>query len=141
MAEHVLAVAHRSGEKITNLQLQKVLFFTMGMSIRHNPSELEFFNNIYDRDFEKWRYGPVVPNLYFSFNVYGDRGIENQGDYHLDLDRFDNLVNNLIEVNIYKLVALSHKMRAWKDYEPDILAGNRVEPYTLEEIVRDFNDA
>lgn len=139
-SNHILAVADQSGKSITNLQLQKVLFFTMGMSIRKNQREIGFFNNIYNDDFEKWRYGPVIPNIYFKFNVFGDRPINNSGAYDEELGRFDNLILRLLNINVYRLVALSHEMNAWSDYESDILKGNYVEPYTIEEIVRDFVD-
>ncbi len=141
IAEHILSVADQSGKSITNLQLQKVLFFTFGMAIRHDINELEYFQKIYDNDFEKWRYGPVVPSLYFNFNIYGNRKIEDTGKYNEELSRFDELIQSLLRVDVYRLVALSHQMKAWSDYEGDILRGNRIEPYTLEEIVRDFKDA
>lgn len=139
LADHVLAVVHREGNSVTNLELQKVLFFTVGMSIRENPDrEIEFFNNIYDNDFEKWRYGPVVPSVYFNFNVFGNMPIENNGIYSEDYQRFDDLILRLSNINVYRLVALSHDMSAWADYESDIMQGNYVAPYTIEEIVRDF---
>src|SRR5690625_4066936 len=141
LAEDVLAVADQSDKKITNLGLEKVLFFTIGMSIRRDKSELDFFNEIYDNDFEKWRYGPVVPSLYFRFNVFGDRPIDTGGNYDKDLSRFDKLIQDLLSIDVYRLVALSHKMKAWSQCERDILTGKFVQPYTLDEIARDFNNA
>lgn len=142
LAEHILAVVHRAGQQLTNLELQKILFFTIGMSIRNNPDEeIDFFGQIYDCDFEKWRYGPVVPSLYFRYNIYGNRPIESNGNYNEVYERFDNLILNLSNVDVYRLVALSHEMDAWQSYEPDILDGNYVAPYTFQEIVRDFRNA
>lgn len=141
LSNHILAVAHQLENPITNLQLQKVLFFTVGMSIRHKPEELEYFNDIYNDDFEKWRYGPVVPSIYFSYNIYGDKQIDDEGKYHEELKRFDEMIKKLLKIDVYRLVALSHKMDAWLDYERDILTGRWVRPYTIEEIARDFNNA
>lgn len=141
LGNHILAVANRSDRSVTNLQLQKVLFFTVGMSIRHDENEIEFFNNLYNNDFEKWRYGPVVPSLYFDFNIYGNRPIENRGNYEEDYERFNNLILNLLDIDVYRLVALSHEMDAWSDHEPAIMNGDFVAPYTFDEILRDFHNA
>lgn len=139
LADHVLSVIHRANKKITNLELQKNLFFTVGMSIRDNPNvEIDFFNSIYNNDFEKWRYGPVVPSVYFNYNIFGNMSIQDSGVYSDEFQRFDDLILRLSNINVYRLVALSHDMKAWSDYETDIMKGNYVAPYTIEEIVRDF---
>lgn len=141
LGNHILAVANRFDRSVTNLQLQKVLFFTIGMSIRRNENEIDFFNDLYNNEFEKWRYGPVVPSLYFRFNIYGNKPIENEGDYEENYERFNNLILNLLDIDVYRLVALSHEMNAWCDHEYDIMNGSYVAPYTFEEIARDFCNA
>lgn len=141
LSEHILAVAHKEVKSITNLQLQKVLFFTIGMSIRRDQNEYFFFEGIYNNDFEKWQYGPVVPSLYFKFNKHGDRNIETTGEYNKALTRFDHIIDRLLDIDVFRLVALSHSLKSWSRHEKAILEGKRLSPYTLEEIARDFNEA
>lgn len=140
LSNHILSVVNKNGGTITNLELQKVLFFTVGMSLRNNPSEIDFFNEVYNDDFEKWRYGPVIPNLYFKYNIHGAMPIKDKGVYFNEYKRFDNLILKLSQINVYRLVALSHDMKAWAENESKILEGSYVRPYTLEEIVRDFEN-
>lgn len=140
LAKHVLAVADKEDNPVSNLELQKILFFTVGMSIRNDVKEIKFFKKIYNNDFEKWRYGPVVPSLYFSYNIYGNKSIQETGQYNENYKRFDDLIKKLFKIDVYRLVALSHKLDSWLNYEEDILNGRWVNPYSLEEIVRDFID-
>lgn len=136
LAEHILAVGNGS---VTNLQLQKTLFFTMGTALRNGEEEdILYFNKIYNNDFEKWRYGPVVPSLYFKYNHFGDKPINDAGKYHDRFKKFNKVIQAFLSANVYRLVAISHKMDAWKNYEEEILTGEFVAPYSFEEILKDF---
>lgn len=140
LAKHILAVAHKEKMEVTNLQLQKVLFFTMGLAIKGDPSAKQYFSSIYNNDFERWRYGPVARDVYFEYNIYGNRPIDDKGHYSDELKSFDSLIRRLLEIDVFRLVALSHRMKSWKEYEDEILSGKWVPPYSIEEIVRDFNE-
>lgn len=136
LADHILAVGNGT---VTNLQLQKVLFFTMGIALRSgNEEDILYFKKIYNDDFEKWRYGPVVPSLYFKYNQFGDKPIDDTGEYHAQFEKFNEAIQAFLSADIYKLVAISHKMDAWKNYEEEILTGQFVAPYSFEEILKDF---
>lgn len=54
---------------ISNLQLQKILYFCQEESYRTIKAEL-----IAD-DFEAWRYGPVIPAVYRRFSLWGGKRI------------------------------------------------------------------
>lgn len=140
LADHILAVADNQEIEVTNLQLQKVMFFTLGMHIRLNGAVDQLAQETFDIPFEKWQYGPVVESIYYRFNKFKDKPIKLPGTYHDEYSIWDEMIESLLDVNVFDLVKLSHKMKAWANYEDDILQRNFVNSYTLNEIAEDFID-
>ncbi|MCC5891341.1 type II toxin-antitoxin system antitoxin SocA domain-containing protein [Exiguobacterium sp.] len=95
---------------LSNLKLQKLLYFCHGIfSAVHQGRRL-----IVDENFEAWRYGPVIPSVYFRFNSYGQNDIP-----QIELDNFiglqpdeiiviQNVWNNLKQRSAFDLVEASH---------------------------------
>lgn len=53
------------GDIISNLKLQKLLYYLQGYT-------LAFYDRpLFEDDFEAWQYGPVVRSAYFHFNKFG----------------------------------------------------------------------
>ena len=50
---------------ITNLTLQKLLFLIQCESLKRKGKKL------FPDDFEAWRFGPCIPNVYYAFCHYG----------------------------------------------------------------------
>jgi len=139
LANHIIAVANRNNLSVTNLQIQKVMFFSLGIHIRHHGID-DLARETYDIPFDKWKYGPVVESVYYSFNHFKDNDIteELEGSYIPDYARWDNAIGALLNTDVFELVRVSHDFSSWADYEVDILSRNYVESYTLEEIAEDF---
>lgn len=70
-ANHILAVAYENNLSISNTQLHKVMYFVM----REQKYNYELLSKIYDEPFCVWRYGPIVPNVYRKFRIYGASSI------------------------------------------------------------------
>lgn len=66
VARFVVEFACEQGSPITNLQLQKILFFLQWDYARRHGGQL-----LFDEDFEAWQYGPVVPSVYFDYSDFG----------------------------------------------------------------------
>ena len=62
LAEYVIWYAEIHKYQITNLRLQKILFFLEGYSWRY------FSRSAFEEDIEWWQYGPLIPIVYFYFN-------------------------------------------------------------------------
>jgi len=69
IANFVLDYADRVGWKITNLKLQKLVYFC------HVWSWIEFGRPLIRHDFEAWQNGPVLPYLYRDFKKFGSTPI------------------------------------------------------------------
>lgn len=69
IAHKLIAMAQRDeangGELLTNLKLQKLLYYQQGFHLAN------FGTPLFKEDIEAWMYGPVVPCIYDHFREYG----------------------------------------------------------------------
>jgi uncharacterized phage-associated protein len=118
VANHFLDLAGKHSIPLTNLHLQKVIFFSHGNFIIRTGLDL-----ILNR-FEAWDHGPVVPELYHALKKYDDRKIDGRAQrydfiskaYVDVLDDFALSTTSFLEemlmfygrMNPWELVKLSH---------------------------------
>lgn len=154
VANFVIEVAKKKGNPVTNLKLQKILFFLQGYFLSNYGAPL------IDGSFSKWRYGPVEEKVYQSFKNYGatpinsefkeasiDRGIIYVNPVRMNITELsDNLmselkelVEKLINIEPWELVDITHRHSSWKNYEDEIHSFE-AEDYTNEEIESCFID-
>ncbi|HDH4577414.1 TPA: hypothetical protein PI184_002771, partial [Staphylococcus aureus] len=81
LASHTINVANNSRGRITNLELQKVLYFIIGDYISNHGID-EFIRNVYDERMEAWQYGPVLRSEYFKNSIYGSTKIRRNPEYN-----------------------------------------------------------
>lgn len=62
-------LCEKSGWKLSNLQLQKILYIADMNFVGQTQSRL------IDEDFEAWDYGPVIPSLYHKCKAFGAKSI------------------------------------------------------------------
>ncbi|MGR9047560.1 Panacea domain-containing protein [Halobacillus faecis] len=140
LSDHILSVARQNNRSVTNLQLQKVLFFTLGLHMRRSGEIDALADEIYDIPFQKWKYGPVVEGLYYDYNLYGSRPINlEEAQQHEEYNILNNYILNLLDVDVFKLVQMSHQFPSWNNYEDQIINMAPVPPYELTEIFEDFS--
>ena len=69
VANRFIELAERSGQKLTNMQLQKLVFLAHGVALALTDNALTFHN------IHAWQWGPVIPQLYKRFSAYGSAPI------------------------------------------------------------------
>jgi uncharacterized phage-associated protein len=74
VANYMLDVADERGVSLTNLKLQKLLFFAHAISLTEQKSKLV------SGHFEAWQYGPVHPTVYQAFKAAGPEPISFRAD-------------------------------------------------------------
>jgi len=79
-------VDRESGDSITHLKLQKLVYYTQAWSLVLNKS-------LFDENFEAWAHGPVVRSL---FETYRDAGWEALGLPSEELIEFDKETEKII---------------------------------------------
>lgn len=77
------------GENITNLRLQKLVYYAQGFSLAWYGQPL------FDDAIEAWAHGPVVPRLYDRYEHYGAQPIPTPPNF--DLSDIDERVVELLE--------------------------------------------
>ena len=81
VANYILDVADQHAIPITNLALQKILYFCQGNFLTHYDKHL-FHNPI-----EAWKFGPVIRSVYESFRIFGSEPIAARVLHNDALDR------------------------------------------------------
>lgn len=106
--------AERGGELMTNMKLNKMLYYQQGFHLAY------FGNPLFDDEIEAWMYGPVVPSIYEKYDRYNSSGIEPNKDSNF---LFDNpkelaLFNEVFKVyNVFSAIGLmnmTHNEAPWK---------------------------
>ena len=101
---------HSEDDQITNLKLNKLLYYAQGAFLARTGKPL-FENNM-----EAWTYGPVIPDVYHKYKVCGKNpiasGEEEFDRSHFTEEEFEVLLDVMREFGQYtgtKLVTLTHK--------------------------------
>ncbi len=101
-------------EFITNLKLQKLLYYAQGYYLAKKG------RNLFDEDFLAWEHGPVIRKVYDKFKKFGSNGIQYEDDYdeRIDEDTISLLKTVYKEFGQYtawKLRDMTHQEKPWKE--------------------------
>lgn len=127
-AAYLVNYAKKNGNPVSNLQLQKMLFFAQVDYMTRHAGQKLFTDKIY-----AWQYGPVIPYVYSAYSRYGGSPIlqpvaSPQGDLadaedfqkradSLDADKQGSLTSvydTWANRPVWAIVAESHKPgKAW----------------------------
>ncbi|MDR1918511.1 MAG: DUF4065 domain-containing protein [Tannerellaceae bacterium] len=114
IANKILSEASCSdcGELISNMKLQKLLYYQQGFHLAY------FGTPLFDEEIEAWMYGPVVPCVYYHFKNHDNRGIEYPGEViPLSKDE-ESLFNEVYRVygkySAFGLMEMTHNEMPWK---------------------------
>ena len=113
IAKYVVSVCYEQGAPVTNLKLQKILYFIQKDFIKRNT--LAFSDDI-----EAWKFGPVVPSVYYHFCHFGSMPITEEYKTNIFPDEVENknAIDHVIQDNYkiypWTLVERTHKPNgAW----------------------------
>ena len=135
---------------LTNLRLNKLLFFIHAESLRYRP------DGLVRNHFEAWQYGPVIRPVFDAFKRYGDAPIQAPAmylDYATGMQKpvpFDDIRpedRKIIEVEFERyspfttgqLVSLSHvKGGPWDVVYREHLADPTKSPHISNKVIRSY---
>ncbi|WP_051604717.1 Panacea domain-containing protein [Helicobacter rodentium] len=109
VAKHIINYCIGINKPVSNLQLQKMLYFLDIFYLVNKKGRL-----ITDKDFQAWQYGPVIPEVYqnyafnaaYPINIRQDIKEEFPDDYSGYLYAF---IHKLAKMKPWDLVDLSHE--------------------------------
>lgn len=137
LAEHIIAIANQEVDRITNLQLQKVIYFVIGDYIAANGLD-SFIRDLYDEKMEAWQYGPVLRSEYFKNSIYGSMKIRRDVEMFEEMHAFDDFINNRIRESLGSLIDESHEHSKWKNNKSCIILNTKPIYYELEDFEYEF---
>lgn len=136
-AKHIISVVHNENHEITNLQLQKVMYFSLKFALKNNLFTQQQLQSIYDEPFLVWRYGPVVKSIYEKYKIYGSDPITEKGAQCSQLNVLNDEIIKLSHEDVFDLVNKSHLENYWKTNENKIVGWRSNVAYDLGDIVSD----
>ena len=106
-----------AGDAISNMKLQKLLYYAQGFALAILGKPL------FEDDFEKWAYGPVLPVVYNKYKAFGSEAIPRpEGaslqDYTDDERKLlDEVYYTFGQYSAWALSEMSHATTPWRDAE------------------------
>jgi len=119
IANYFLWKAGQQGEFISNLKLQKLIYYAQGLSLVINDKPL------FEDEIRAWSYGPVVPDLWAEYKQYGSNGIPPKSNFNCDtIDEeareFLDEINEIFgQFSALRLMQISHSDQCWIDAHPN----------------------
>lgn len=111
---------------ITNLKLQKLLYFVQGEYSKTKDTQLISDN------FYAWQLGPVVPAVYSEYSIYSSSTLPAQKQVvpfsAEDTCVIDTILQKYAYCTTWSLVELSHQQDPWK-YHHKIFGDKALIPY------------
>lgn len=127
LSNYVISLFEKRNAPVTNLKLQKVLYYIQGYFYK-NFGKAAFSDDIYS-----WQYGPVVPVVYYEYNINGSATLKSRmlSDDFTIVDREKKLITTIVEkcasIPTSRLVCMTHSETPWRDSVP----GNIIYPNSI----------
>lgn len=121
IAKHVIIYASENGNEITNLRLQKILYYIQGYFFKNFDVEA-FSEDIYN-----WTYGPVVEDVYYEYNKFVGSPIilddfkDGINLKNKELKLIDSIIDICYQFKPFELVKKTHEEDPWKDSEKSLV--------------------
>jgi uncharacterized phage-associated protein len=116
VAKYVISRCQNDNHPITNLQLQKMLYYIQYYFL------INFGKPLFDDDFQAWKFGPVIYDVYKEYKIYGALPLEVDNDYkdykieiyNKEKELLEYVIKNVGAMYPWRLVEQTHaKGKAW----------------------------
>lgn len=111
VAKYVINHEHTKNRAITNLRLQKLLYFVQANVL------VDTKKPCFDDEMEAWDYGPVVPAVYNEYCRFKSQAIDSAEEYDISdssiKDIIDGVLDFLSDTDTFELVQITHSQTPW----------------------------
>ncbi len=134
LAHNRLVMTDEGAELISNLKLQKLLYYAQGcfLAIKDEP--------LFKDDIVAWMHGPVIESVYHEYKQNGASGIEFDEDFDFTqfCDEENDLLNEVYDVfgqySAWKLRNMTHEEMPWQTTEPNgVISCEKIKEYFKQE--------
>ena len=138
VARYIINRCNENNRTISNLKLQKMLYFVQAEFL------VEKGETCFSEKIQAWNFGPVVPEVYQQYKVYGaanipsrrrlvDRTIISEADKKI----IDDMVDECAKYSASELVEITHRQKPWKQaYSKGpntVISCTKIKEYFLED--------
>lgn len=115
-----------SDEAISNLKLQKLLYYAQGCTLALTGDPL------FDDEILAWEHGPVVPEIYRRYKENGANGIPYDGDFdYRSLDSktaaiLEEVYQEFGQYSAWKLRNMTHQETPWRETKKNNVISNEL---------------
>ncbi len=136
LAHNRIATDEEGAEYISNLKLQKLLYYAQGVFLAVTDKPL------FDDDIVAWLQGPVVESVYHQYKANGAQGIPFDEDF--DFSEFTPEENELLtevydvfgQYSALKLRNMTHEETPWKETKQnDVIPLQIIKDYFKKEYI------
>lgn len=136
LADYILWSSHASGSFISNLKLQKLLYYVQAWHLA------VFERPLFDEKFEAWVHGPVIPDVYRRFSTYKWRNIDEEVARPRLTPGTVSFVEEVLEeygpLDARRLEYLAHREEPWIEARGDIAPDEACRAEISEETMKSF---
>lgn len=129
VADYFLSFCHEHGDNLTNLKLQKLIYYAQAWHLAI------FSTALFDEGIEAWIHGPVIPSVYHRFKRYQWNSISEEIIIPELGDEIRELLDEVLEVyggfQAFQLEEITHREDPWivarNGLSPDEISHNRID--------------
>lgn len=130
IARYIINYSNDNGYGISNLKLQKLLYFVQAEFLAFTEKKQPCFGE----EIEAWGFGPVIPVVYHEFKQYGSVNIPSIDEYSEitddwevvkrkfnidciepeDREVINDIVDGFADYSATALVTITHQQRPWR---------------------------
>jgi len=126
-----------AGELISNLKLQKLLYYAQGLHLAL------FDKPLFPESIEAWAHGPVVADVYHQYKEYGSSPVQSE---EVDFDQFDDEMKKFLnetysafgQYSAWKLREMTHIEPPWRDAYKEDTPGTEITHKSLNDFFNAF---
>lgn len=141
IADYLICECRARGESITNLKLQKLLYYADAWHLAL------YGDTLFEDEFQAWVHGPVLENQYHRFKKHGWRPIADEIAYPIFSDDIQKHLDEIIDVfgseNGVALELMTHREAPWLEARgelpPTEPSSAKISKERMKAFYRDFN--
>lgn len=124
LANYVLEKAKESNIDVTNMKLQKILYYVQGHFLA------KFNRPLFPDEIQAWKFGPVVPNVYYQFSPYGSEALFTTEKADMsscapeEIDLINSVIEKKLKLSARTLMLDTHNELPWMQVTQN---GTRIE--------------
>lgn len=116
VARYIIYHEAQQGRTVSNLRLQKLLYFVQAKFIADGQNASPCFYE----PMEAWGFGPVVREVYYAYRYYGGAMIPPERNFSTmialsDRSMIDEILDDCAQYSTSALVDITHSQTPWQD--------------------------